>query len=60
MERNIQDVNSMEEMKKADKLRDYIYNYLGDTNFTEQQKKEITINTMIFMCNEILNKLIDK
>lgn len=50
----------MEEMKKADKLRDYIYNYLDDTNFTEQQKKEITINTMIFMCNEILNKLIDK
>ena len=47
-------------MDRAEILRDHIYYFLDGTEFTEQQKNEITINTMIFMCNEILNKLMDK
>ena len=41
-------------MSKAEILRDHIYDYLDGTEFTEQQKNEITINTMFFMCNEII------
>ena len=47
-------------MDKAEILRDHIYDFLDGTCFTEQQKNEITMNTMIFICNEILNKLMDK
>ena len=47
-------------MYRADILRDHIYESLDGTCFTEHQKNEITMNAMIFICNEILNKLTDK
>lgn len=44
------------QLSEADKLKYYLFDYLNNTSLSESQKKEIVVNTMMFMCMEILEK----